>query len=234
MSISVLSPIKVNSGFKADRIDPDSHGGGTVSKATVLTGVRAPIAVQRETADGGMQVVGTTEVISKSEGASPSFETTPARVYADTQLLERAVENGVGVATAPRTTAVLDAQAATSQPPVVVQAPPSTTVTTQLVKTTPTIASAVVSTPKVRVAISNKNMGKHRVTVRNIAISSSVIILAYPADSDTIIEPPICGTDEPVRIDYAGESYFCVSAGWTAELEGMFLVILPRTEAPLQ
>jgi hypothetical protein len=56
------------------------------------------------------------------------------------------------------------------------------------------------------------------------------VVLAYPKDADNIVEPPICGQDNPIKVEYEGNSFMCVFGGWTTELEGMFLVILLLTE----
>lgn len=225
MTIQVCQPILVSSAARADRIDPNSYGGATVSKATVLNGPNtSAIPVQRETADGGMQVVGTSEVIKTSEAAQPSFSTTPERVYADSQLLDKAVENSVGVSTTPRTATVLDATAAVAPPQIADRPAPRPQVAA------PVPAPAAPPVQKIRVAMSNKTMGRHRVTVRSVAVSDSLVVLAYPKDSENIIEPPVCDSDNPIRVDIAGDSYHCMFGGWTAELEGLFLVVMIRTD----
>lgn len=225
MSIQICAPVKISSSMRADRIAPDSYGGSTISKATVLNGPSSgAIPIQRETADGGMQVAGTTEVIKISEAAEPSYTTTPERVYADAKLLESA-EDTIGARTTPRTSAVLDANAAVAPPQIIDRPRPGVT-------PVPAPVSAPVAPPtqKIRVALSSKTMGKHRVTVRSVAVSESLVVLAYPKDSDNIIEPPISTSDSPIRVDIGGDSFMCVFGGWTAELEGMFLVVMIRSE----
>jgi hypothetical protein len=73
-------------------------------------------------------------------------------------------------------------------------------------------------------------MGKVTVSVRAVSVSETCVILAYPKEADNIIEPPICGIDNPIRVDYGADSYQCVFGGWTADMENMFLVILIRVE----
>jgi hypothetical protein len=73
-------------------------------------------------------------------------------------------------------------------------------------------------------------MGRVTVSVRAVSISESCIILAYPKDADNIVEPPVCGGDNPIKVEYEGSSFLCVFGGWTTELEDMFLVILIRTD----
>jgi len=87
---------------------------------------------------------------------------------------------------------------------------------------------------RVRVRLSNQGMGRVTVSVRAVSISDSVILLVYPPDADNIVEPPICGVENPIKVEYNGNSYWCVFGGWTTELDGSFLVILLRAddEAP--
>lgn len=218
MGVTVCAPIAVMNSMKATRLDPNERDGATLSKSTVLqgSGSRDPIPVQREMANGSMEVVGTTEVIKVAEAATPSFVTTPERVYADSALIAAATDSAVSVATPEP----LAAPVAPTKP------------VPGLTKVTPASAAVAVNAPKVRVSLSNRTMGKHRITVRSIAISESLVVLAYPKDSDNIIEPPLCGNDSPIRVDYGGESYHCLFGGWTAELEGMFLVVMIRTDPP--
>lgn len=82
---------------------------------------------------------------------------------------------------------------------------------------------------RVRVRMSNPGMGRVTVGVRAVSISETVVILAYPQDADNIVEPPVCGGDNPIRVEFEGKRYTCVFGGWTTELEGMFLVVLLRT-----
>jgi hypothetical protein len=77
--------------------------------------------------------------------------------------------------------------------------------------------------------MSNPGMGRVTVGVRAVSISETVVILAYPQDADNIVEPPVCGGDNPIRVEFEGKKYTCVFGGWTTELEGMFLVVLLRT-----
>lgn len=85
---------------------------------------------------------------------------------------------------------------------------------------------------RVRVKLSNPGMGRVTVSVRAVSISDSCIVLAYPENADNIIEPPICGDTNPIKVEYEGNTFFCVFGGWTTELEGMFLVIMLRTDEP--
>lgn len=78
--------------------------------------------------------------------------------------------------------------------------------------------------------MSNRGMGRVSVSVRAVSISDTCVVLAYPKDADNIIEPPVCGGDNPIKVEYDGNSYLCVFGGWTTELEDMFLVILLITE----
>ena len=70
------------------------------------------------------------------------------------------------------------------------------------------------------------------VSVRAVSISESCVVLAYPLDADNIVEPPVCGGDNPIKVEYEGKSYQCVFGGWTTELEGLFLVIMLLTGEP--
>jgi len=90
------------------------------------------------------------------------------------------------------------------------------------------VMPAIVS--KVRVRLSSPGMGRHTITVRSVAVSESIIVLAYPKDADNIVEPPTADADNPIKVDYGEKSYNCMFGGWTAELENMFLVMLIRCD----
>lgn len=215
-----------------------------------------PILVQRQVDDPDasvldMQTIGTiTQVGSGEPGAEPVFAERPDG-YADDPPLQKAasMENGIGVDAPPHTTTVLNGQnsmpEALPSPPAVVGRRKRTThagppVPAEprdgvLVPTSPperTIPRAVpaVTTekPKVRVRLSNKGMGRLTVSVQHAAVSSSLVVLAYPKDADNIAEPPEADSENPITVEIGEKAYKCMFGGWTVEMEQLFLVVLVR------
>lgn len=87
----------------------------------------------------------------------------------------------------------------------------------------------VVTAKRHKVRLSNEGMGRITVFVDNIVISDSIIILAYREDGSTAVaEPPKCGTDNPVFVEYENKQYPCIFGGWSAEMEERLLVVLVR------
>jgi len=87
-----------------------------------------------------------------------------------------------------------------------------------------------VAKPKMRVKLSNKGMGRVTISVQSVAVGENCIILAYPKDAENIVEPPLCNEDNPIQVDFADKRYMCAYAGHTAELEGLYLVVLIRID----
>lgn len=82
--------------------------------------------------------------------------------------------------------------------------------------------------PKVRVKLSNNGMGKVTVSVQSVAVGENCVVLAYPKEAENIVEPPLCASDNPIRVDYGDKRYDCTYAGQAVELDPYFLVILIR------
>jgi hypothetical protein len=87
----------------------------------------------------------------------------------------------------------------------------------------------VVTAKRHKVRLSNEGMGRITVFVDNIVISDSIIILAYREDGSTAVaEPPKCGVDNPVFVEYENKQYPCIFGGWSAEMDERLLVVLVR------
>lgn len=225
MAITYLRPLTVPKSMQADRVE-----GFTVKNAHQL-GHSSTIVVQRENPDGSMTRAGTVEVDGpaaiNNSGEMPVDAGKPmaAPDFVDKLLTqaERIVDSTpeVTVRTEVAST-ILQGQPIA---PGKAYVPP--TVTTPPVYTQPV---APVVRPKKRVRLSNRGMGKVTVSVRAVSISETCVILAYPKDADNIVEPPLCGSDTPIKVEFEAKSYSCVFGGWTADLEDMYLVILIRIE----
>jgi hypothetical protein len=217
--------------MRADRVDPLSPGGSIPMKGVSVISRDAPIAVQRQT-DGSsdsilaMQSVGSIQTVGTGRpAAEPTYATRPEG-YADDHLIKQAVsaENSIGVTTAPRAVTVIDrsepvVQRVTPQP---VQPAPVQVGVQQ------TTQQVVTHRPKIRVRLSNASMGKLTVSVQQLAVSDTLIILGYPKDADNIAEPPLCDAESPVMVQVGTDNYKCMFGGWTAEMGDLFLVVLVR------
>lgn len=81
---------------------------------------------------------------------------------------------------------------------------------------------------KIRVRLSSERMGKVTVSVRDVAVSQTLVALVYPRDAESIIEPPVSSFQDPIRVDVGKDTYFCAYGDWTFELHDIFVVVLLR------
>jgi len=199
------------------------------------------IAVEKEsmTTEKPLQMAATGDVIT-----APPIEERPEVTYAsrpgasDPLMVRPDVEVGEhGVGSPPMTRSVAEINA--NQPIVgAVAVKPQPVAAKPVMPPRPAPAPAapapvvpvVVVKPKMRVKLSNSGMGKVTVSVQNVAIGDGCVILAYPSDAENIVEPPLCNEDNPIRVDFNDKRYNCCFAGQTAELEGLYLVILIRID----
>jgi hypothetical protein len=81
---------------------------------------------------------------------------------------------------------------------------------------------------KQKVVLSSSQMGRVTLFVDEVAVSETLVLLAYPTDgSCAIIEPPPDGSEHPITVLVSGRSYECGSYGLSAELRGQLVVALP-------
>jgi len=139
-------------------------------------------------------------------------------------------EHGIGSPPMMRSTAEINA----NQPIVgAVQAKPQPVAPKVVIPPKPApapVAAVAPPRPKMRVKLSNQGMGRVTVSVQSVAVGDGCIILAYPKDAENIVEPPLCNEDNPIQVDFNDKRYSCAFAGQTAELEGLYLVILVRID----
>ncbi len=216
--------------LQAERIPPDPNDRSVISRTS-------SIIVEKELTDTvkPMQMGATGDVIT-----APPIEERPEVTYAtrpeasDPLMVRPDVqigEHGIGAPPMMRTVTEVNA----NQPiQGAVQAKPQPfapkPVTPPAVKAQPVINQPApeVAKPKVRVKLSNKGMGKVTISVQAVAVSENCVVLAYPSDAENIVEPPICGLDNPIQVDYGDKRYWCMYGGQALELVPYFLVILIR------
>jgi len=89
---------------------------------------------------------------------------------------------------------------------------------------------------KVRLAISSPTMGKVRTTALYVSVSPSIVAIIYSGeDESNIFEPPALGKENPITVEYDGNSYECWCFGFSSEVNipafgnaPALLVVLPR------
>lgn len=232
MPVQVLKPLAVPKSMQAQRMDPGAPPG-----VSVIGSRAAPIPVEHQSLDGSMKA-GETILAAAIPEVEITADLPPdagvAMAAPDLQL-----ENGVGVSPErvvqmtrpePRVSQVIQPQktpTTTTQQPPQRQPVPRPQPQAQPQRA---VVKQVEPTPRIRVRISNAGMGRITTTVRAVSISDTCIILAYAEDAENIVEPPVCGSDSPITVEYDGKKFLCVFGGWTAELDGSFLVILLRAE----
>ena len=83
--------------------------------------------------------------------------------------------------------------------------------------------------PRKRVVLSGKEIGKMTLFCSGLAVSDTLVVIQYPNDGQTAIyEPPICTDENPLTVLEGTNKYQCISGGWSVELSGQYLVMLPR------
>lgn len=127
------------------------------------------------------------------------------------------------------------ARTATAQPPSTPPAPtvlpPQTTWTSTVVPQPPaapptqvaqpttqalTISAPTAASPLKRetVNLSSPTIGKHRLKVAQLLVSSSIVVLVYEDnDESTIYEPPALGADHILCVEHGADKYECVYHG---------------------
>jgi hypothetical protein len=229
-NITYCAALRPNEDLQAARADNDKLG----SKGSVISR-NTGIVVQREGADGKMvsegALVGTRQegsagvVLARRDpslNGDAQFDRVGVQpVYREPTVLSGVAEIRDEGPSAPKSKKVrVDKKAAPAMQP------------TQVVTPRPAIQEPIKMTqtdkPKVRVRLSNPNMGRQTVSVREVSVSDTVVILAYDKDADSIVEPPISGADEPIIVNYGEKTYKCLNIGATADLADYFLVILIR------
>jgi hypothetical protein len=88
---------------------------------------------------------------------------------------------------------------------------------------------------KQRVTISSPTIGKHRIRVDFVGVSSSVVVLAYLNTDDAVIfEPPAGGVENPLTVEFNEKSYTCAYHGFSVEMSygpyAVFQVVLTRID----
>lgn len=230
MPVQVLKPLAVPKSMQAQRMDPGAPPG-----VSVIGSRAAPIPVEHQSLDGSMKA-GETILAAAIPEVEITADLPPdagvAMAAPDLQL-----ENGVGVSPErvvqmtkpePRVSQIIQPQKTPT-----VQTPPQQKQVSKPPQTQARAQSApkqAEPTPRIRVKLSNTGMGRITTTVRAVSISDTCIILAYAEDAENIVEPPVCGSESPITVEYDGRKFLCVFGGWTAELDGSFLVILLRAE----
>jgi len=231
MSVTELNDRQhLSPAMRADRVDPLAPGGAIPVKGVSVISRDAPIVVQRQT-DGAndsllsMQSVGSIQTVGTGQrGPEPAYAARPEG-YADDHLMKQAIaaENAIGVTTAPRAVTVID-----RSEPVVQRVTPQPVQSAPQVGVQQTAQQVATHRPKIRVRLSNASMGKLTVSVQQLAVSDTLIILGYPKDADNIAEPPLCDAESPVMVQVGTDNYKCMFGGWTAEMGDLFLVVLVR------
>jgi hypothetical protein len=229
-NITYCAALRPNDDLQSNKFENDKLGG----KGSVISRT-AGIVVQREGADGKMVNEGAL-VSTRQEGAAGVVlaRRDPA-LNGDAQFDRVGVQPVVREATvlsgtepirdegpaAPKNKKVrVDKKAAPATPPPQVAAP------RPAIQETPKMTQP--EKTKVRVRLSNEAMGRQTVSVREVSVSDTVVILAYDKDSDFVVEPPICGADSPITVNVGEKTYKCLNIGATADLADYFLVILIR------
>lgn len=83
--------------------------------------------------------------------------------------------------------------------------------------------------PRVKVTLKGTAFGKTTLFCSGVAVSDSLVVIQYPNDGQTtIVEPPVCGAEDPLTVSHDGKTYRCLSGEWAAELNGQYLVVLIR------
>lgn len=208
-------------GARAAVSDP-LEGAFTAPSKTSVISRDAPILVQRQS-DSGTNLFDMQTVGEMSNGpAVPVIETSSEESVQHVQA-----EDVIGVQPTLRAASVVVRPTSAPAAPTAIRESVQT-----VMRSAPQSATAVSSVQvmkkKVRVRISNPAMGKMTVSVQSVAVSDSLVILAYPKDADSIIEPPEADAENPVIVEVGETAYKCMSGSWTAELEGLFLVVLVR------
>lgn len=209
MPVTYLRTPSVPKNMQATRL-----AGNPTDKGSVI-GRDAPIQVLHQEADGTFKQ---TNVVTSAP--VPDMKVTDP-LPADAADSRSKPEFQVAVDGVPAQTSGLAVPAPAS---------PRATVPASTSAMSPPPRQAPMTTKRVRVKLSNPGMGRVTISVRAVSISESCVVLAYPEDADNIVEPPVCGGENPIKVEYEGNTFMCVFGGWTTTLEGMFLVILLRTE----
>jgi hypothetical protein len=206
MPITHLRTLSVPSNMQATRLAGNPTGKGSV------IGRDAPIAVMHQEADGSFTPAGmvTTAHTPEMKVTAPlPPDASESRSKPEFQV---AVDQALPQSTGMAVPAPANPKAFVSSPaPTPAAVPPP-------------------ETKRVRVRMSNRGMGRVTVSVRAVSISEACVVLAYPVDADNIVEPPLCDSQNPIKVEYEGNSFRCVFGGWTTELEGMFLIIMLRAD----
>jgi hypothetical protein len=218
--------------MRADRVDPLSAGGAIPMKGVSVISRDAPIVVQRQTESSSdsvlaMQSVGSIETVGTGQRTPEATYAERPGGYADDHLIKQAIsaENSIGVTTTPRAVTVVPSPEPQRVVQRITQQPVIPSVTVGVQQTTQQVVS---HRPKTRVRLSNAGMGKLTVSVQQLAVSDTLVILGYPKDADNIAEPPLCDAESPVIVQVGAETYKCMFGGWTAEMGDLFLVVLVR------
>lgn len=240
VGIQTLRPLTVPRSMLAQRMNPDAPPG-----VAVLGNAPAEIPVQHQ-GDDGIMHGGATIRAADLPDMQVSGELPPDASVQMVGPEYTQPENGVGtypekvvhVPLPPSQLKSVQQAPAQINPNITVKkagapslpAPTQAAVAVGAVKAPPTSTLLKVPTTKVKVKMSNKGMGKLAVTVRAVSVSETCVILAYAPDSENIIEPPVSDMESPILVEHDGKTYTCVFGGWTAVLDGSFLVILIRSE----
>lgn len=135
--------------------------------------------------------------------------------------------NVIGNGPAPQTKTAQEDTRFSRVSPESLRVPPAQIVTPQAAG----ISTVMATVKKTTVCLINPAMGKVRAKVDHVGVSDSLIMLAYKNDDNTtIVEPPICGADNPLLVEIGDQRYRCVYGGWSVEMLDHLWVVLLRTE----
>ena len=231
-SITYLQSIpRLAKHLQAERLPPNPNDRGVIDR-------NSTIVVEKELMDTekSMQMGATGDVIT-----APPVDQRPEVTYAvrpeasDPLMVRPDVqigEHGIGAPPMMRTASEVNAnqpiQGAVQAKPQPVAPKPVTP--TPAPRPQPVINQPAPEAvrPKMRVKLSNDGMGKITISVQSVAVSENCVVLAYPADAENIVEPPVCGLDNPIQVDYGDKRYKCMYGGQAVELAPYYLVILIR------
>ncbi len=232
-SITVLRPIMaLPKHLQAERITPGPSDRGVIDR-------NSTIIVEKEslTADKALQMGATGDVI-----VAPPAQEAPTVTYAsrpepsDVVMARPEIqvsEHGIGAPPMMRSVAEINANqpiagALQVKPQPAAPKPVTKTAQAVVVQQPPAAVAVATARPKMRVKLSNKGMGRVTVSVQSVAVGENCIVLAYPKEAENIVEPPLCDEENPIQVDFNDKRYVCAFGGQTAELEGLYLVILVR------
>jgi hypothetical protein len=237
-SITRLVPLVVPRNLKATRIDPKAEGDVGLPARSYVIDKTTQISVQREDASGKLNAVGQVTLTGEPTLIEVSARDNPAdAVFIDKARAAYQTDGEIGVPTLQRSVTTVGGAmqpiAGGGAVPVLGRIPVKENAAPQIASAPPIQAPVIeppVTRAKCRVKLSNPTMGRHTITVRAVAISPTLVVLAYPSDAENIIEPPVCGSDNAITVEYGEARYKCVFGGWTAELENSFLIVLIRLD----